>query len=57
VNDYWHEGAEAYEDCVDVNMNPYEEGTDEYNQWEAGWQDALYHDDYSYMLDSDSDDE
>jgi len=46
MNEYYREGLKAYENKMSVDMNPYEVGTEEHYQWEQGWYDAAYNDDF-----------
>lgn len=33
----WQEGFEAYYDSEGLDDNPFDEGTDSYNDWQEGW--------------------
>jgi hypothetical protein len=37
MKDPWNKGADAAENGADITDNPYEEGTEEYDDWEDGW--------------------
>jgi len=39
--DYWYDGKRAYEDSMPRDLNPYEIGSEEYDKWDAGWEDGL----------------
>lgn len=45
MNDSYAKGYWAYSDGQELEDNPFEEGSEDYDNWEAGWVSASSEDD------------